>query len=82
MLPPKSDRRTFLRTTAGLLLLPSVEALGLAADEALPSEIPLLTPDSRFTGVEPPDWVLDGAVKVFFPPEDHEAIAETAAASE
>ncbi len=42
-----------------------------------PSEY--LTPDSKFEGVEPPAWVLDGAVKVFLPLEDHKAIEETAA---
>ena len=37
-----------------------------------PSEY--FTPDSKFEGVEPPAWVLHGAVKVFLPLEDHKAI--------
>jgi hypothetical protein len=39
-----------------------------------------LTPDSDFRGVEPPGWVLDGAVKLFLPLEDHGLIDEAAAA--
>lgn len=34
------------------------------------------TADSDFQSVEPPAWVLDGAVKVFLPLEDHKAITE------
>jgi hypothetical protein len=41
--------------------------------------LPFLTPDADFKGVDPPDWVLDGAVKVFLGLEDHVAIDETAA---
>lgn len=39
----------------------------------------VLTPDSKFEGVEPPAWVLDGAVKVFLPLEDLKGIEETSA---
>ena len=38
-----------------------------------------LTPDSQFVGVDPPDWVLDGALCVFLPLEDLQGIEETAA---
>jgi len=41
--------------------------------------LPFLTADADFKGVEPPDWVLDGAVKVFLPLEDHQTIDEVAA---
>lgn len=41
--------------------------------------LPFFTPDAAFKGVEPPDWVLDGVVKVFLALEDHTSIDETAA---
>src|SRR6187551_1807959 len=37
------------------------------------------TKDADFKGVEPPDWVLDGVVKVFLGLEDQTSIDETAA---
>lgn len=37
---------------------------------------PVITADSDFRGVKAPDWVLDGAVKVFLPLEDHAGIEE------
>ncbi len=43
------------------------------------AQIGALTSDKDFRGVQPPDWVLDGAVKVFLPLEDHVGIAEAAA---
>jgi len=52
----------------------------LAVGSALADPLPFLTPDEEFRGVEPPDWVLDGAVKVFLPLDDHAAIDEAAAA--
>lgn len=39
---------------------------------------PFLTPDSVFKGVEPPDWVLDGAVKVFVSLDDLAGISPEA----
>lgn len=39
---------------------------------------PFVTPDAEFENVEPPGWVLDGAVKVFLPLEDHTAMQECA----
>ncbi len=42
-----------------------------------PSEY--LTPDSEFQSVDPPDWVLDGAVKVFLSLDDLQGIQDTAA---
>ena len=41
--------------------------------------LPFLTSDAEFRGVEPPDWVLDGAVKIFLALEDRAAIDEAAA---
>ncbi len=43
------------------------------------SPAPFITPDNQFRAVEPPDWVLDGAVKVFLPIDDFKGIEETAA---
>lgn len=37
-----------------------------------------LTSDADFKPVQAPEWVLDGAVKVFLPLEDHAAIKEAA----
>lgn len=42
------------------------------------SNLPFVTPDSQFRSVDPPDWVLDGAVKVFLPLDDLKGIEETA----
>lgn len=41
-------------------------------------EFSFLTPDAKFQGVEPPAWVLDGAVKVFLPLEDVASIERAA----
>src|SRR5689334_15132582 len=41
--------------------------------------LPFYTKDADFKGVEPPDWVLDGVVKVFIGLEDLKSIDETAA---
>jgi len=57
-----------------LLVLLAVLILRSAA-----APLPFLTPDSDFKGVEPPDWVLDGAVKVFLGLEDKQSIDEVAA---
>lgn len=46
---------------------------------ALAEPFPFLTADADFRGVEPPDWVLDGAVKIFLALEDHAAVDEAAA---
>ena len=39
-------------------------------------ELPFVTPDAKFEAVQPPDWVLDGAAKVFLGLEDIPAIEE------
>ncbi|MEI8211180.1 MAG: alpha-amylase family protein [Planctomycetota bacterium] len=41
-------------------------------------DLPGLTPDSEFQGVTPPEWVLEGAVKVFLPLDDTDAIERAA----
>lgn len=41
--------------------------------------LPFLTPDADFHSVDAPDWVLDGAVKVFLSLDDLKSIEETAA---
>ena len=43
-----------------------------------PADLPALTPDSQFVGVDPPGWVLDGAAKVFLSLEDPQSIDEAA----
>ncbi len=64
-----------MKLSALLLFTAVVSAAAAAAAEPLP----FLTPDNEFKGVEPPDWVLDGAVKAFVALEDHQAIDELAA---
>ncbi len=61
------------------LALTAVVFLAAAGPVLKAEELPFLTPDARFHGVEPPDWVLDGAVKAFVGLEDHQSIDELAA---
>lgn len=57
---------------SGLLLLISLPCL------AVPADLPWVTPDTSFAGVDPPGWVLEGAAKVFLSLEDPASIEEAA----
>ncbi len=43
-----------------------------------PADLPSVTPDAEFVGVDPPGWVLDGAAKVFLSLEDPASMEEAA----
>lgn len=43
------------------------------------ADVPYLTPDREFVGVQAPAWVKEGVVKVFLSLDDQASIAETAA---
>ena len=59
--------------------IPLLSCLTLLCVCGAAEPLPFLTPDSDFKGVEPPAWVLDGAVKVFLGLEDQQSIDEVAA---
>jgi len=59
---------------------PLLIACLLLAAPAAAETLPFLTPDAEFRGVDPPGWVLEGAVKIFLPLEDLTGIDEAAAA--
>ena len=65
---------TRVLSTAVLALVCFIR-IAAAADDPLAFHVK----DKDFVGVTPPAWVLDGAVKVFLPIEDHKAIDEAAA---
>jgi Trehalose utilisation len=60
------------------LLLSSISFFVIALASQL-GPFHFLTSDRDFRGVDPPDWVLDGAVKVFTSLEDSKSLEATAA---
>lgn len=77
MLRRRWDRRAFLQVTASLLAARALSQEQTASADEI-DRYPFLTHDRDFQTVQPPDWVLDGAAKVFLPLEDHDAISQAA----
>ncbi len=80
MSPRHWNRRGFLQASAGAVVAGAGVGGGASAgvSTSRSESFPFLTADRDFVGVVPPDWVLDGAVKVFLSLEDHAAITQAA----
>lgn len=72
--------KSWFCTLGAMAWLSSSAFSGQAAAVGEEKDFPFLTPDAEFKGIEPPDWVLDGAATVFMGLEDLEGIQAAAAA--